>query len=557
MQRTRAEDGDLLQTKQREKIDEDGLSQRKVDLTSTAGQDFVQRAGKLNNTGLPDQLKAGIEKLSGYSMDDVKVHYHSDKPAQLQALAYTQGTDIYVAPGQENNLPHEAWHVVQQKQGRVQPTMQLQGVHVNDDAELEKEADMKGGQTLQMLDTDVHPFASAVGSSTKTIQMRLQLISAVANLYRDNRGGAYTLRWLGGNYYQVVNDGFVVLHTDADRYLMAGNNIYWDPVTGGAFKHLGGRCYLSMSQTTFVYSQGYYHPVPIVAHPELRDFLDRVWKLRDKVLKQWPINRALHLIYSEVYSKEGQNTKKVPEHKSPTIHKLVTFSLGKRAQIQFGCLIPLEQPTVVFDIQELYNMMTGFLDPQIKYAAYMGLSSGYYYFTINSEVKPNARIILNVAPDEVPGALDKLWPIVSASPLVQGMKAGGPIAAAQKLDSIIIYVNKEDGFRMLLTNIQHAGIPTVDLLPELVVRQSEGIGTADEPRKLDDKFISFGQKRVILAYMALKRADSQEMMRILGATYFAQAGIDVVNPSQEIGGLTNPGIGTEFRYLLALMNARP
>lgn len=77
-----------------------------------------------NNTGLPDQLKSGVESLSGHSLDDVKVHYNSSQPAQLNALAYAQGTDIHVAPGQEQHLPHEAWHVAQQKQGRVQPTME-------------------------------------------------------------------------------------------------------------------------------------------------------------------------------------------------------------------------------------------------------------------------------------------------------------------------------------------------------------------------------------------------------------------------------------------------
>lgn len=77
-------------------------------------------------------------------MDDVKVHYNSDKPAQLNALAYAQGTDIHVAPNQEKHLPHEAWHVVQQKQGRVQPTVQLQGVNVNDNEGLKKEADEMG-----------------------------------------------------------------------------------------------------------------------------------------------------------------------------------------------------------------------------------------------------------------------------------------------------------------------------------------------------------------------------------------------------------------------------
>lgn len=110
----------------------------------------AQREQKPNNTGMPDNLKSGIENLSGYSMDDVKVHYNSDKPAQLNAHAYAQGTDIHVAPGQEQHLPHEAWHVVQQKQGRVQATMQMKaGVPVNDDAGLENEADVMGARALQ------------------------------------------------------------------------------------------------------------------------------------------------------------------------------------------------------------------------------------------------------------------------------------------------------------------------------------------------------------------------------------------------------------------------
>jgi hypothetical protein len=102
-----------------------------------------------NRTGLPDNLKAGIERLSGMPIDDVRVHYNSAKPAQLQALAYTQGTDIHVGPGQERHLPHEAWHVVQQKQGRVKPTIQMiGGVSVNDDQSLEHEANSMGARAL-------------------------------------------------------------------------------------------------------------------------------------------------------------------------------------------------------------------------------------------------------------------------------------------------------------------------------------------------------------------------------------------------------------------------
>ena len=46
---------------------------------------------KENNTGLPDNLKTGMENLSGVSLDDVQVHRNSDKPAQVQAHAYAQG----------------------------------------------------------------------------------------------------------------------------------------------------------------------------------------------------------------------------------------------------------------------------------------------------------------------------------------------------------------------------------------------------------------------------------------------------------------------------------
>jgi hypothetical protein len=110
-----------------------------------------ERTTRPNNTGLPDQLKGGIEQLSGYAMDDVKVHYNSSQPGQLNAHAYAQGTDIHVAPGQEKHLPHEAWHVVQQKQGRVQPTMQMKaGVPVNDDVGLEHEADVMGAKALSL-----------------------------------------------------------------------------------------------------------------------------------------------------------------------------------------------------------------------------------------------------------------------------------------------------------------------------------------------------------------------------------------------------------------------
>lgn len=155
------EDDELLQgkfeTTQRAIGDDNELLQVKFDSSSDSEQAPVQREVKPNNTGLPDNLKTGIEDLSGYSMDDVKVHYNSNKPAQLNAFAYAQGTEIHLASGQEQHLPHEAWHVVQQKQGCVQPTTQLQGENVNDNGGLEKEADVMGVKAIQRYMTNFVP----------------------------------------------------------------------------------------------------------------------------------------------------------------------------------------------------------------------------------------------------------------------------------------------------------------------------------------------------------------------------------------------------------------
>ena len=130
---------------------------------------------KENETGLPGALKSGVELLSGYSMSDVRVHYDSDKPAQLNAHAFTQGSDIHIARGQQKHLPHEAWHVVQQKQGRVKPTMQMKGgVNVNDDDGLEREADAMGEKALLTRPPEAAPFEQPIqlAGSFGTLQLK-------------------------------------------------------------------------------------------------------------------------------------------------------------------------------------------------------------------------------------------------------------------------------------------------------------------------------------------------------------------------------------------------
>ncbi|MCG8419347.1 MAG: DUF4157 domain-containing protein [Proteobacteria bacterium] len=131
-------------------------------------------------TGLPDDLKRGIENLSGYSMDDIKVHYNSTRPAQLQALAYTRGTDIYLRPGREKHLPHEAWHAVQQKQNRVKPTFRAGGMAASDDTVLEQEADVMGARAQNFAAQNSRPIqTSGQDIVQRKIGAEIEVVGAV------------------------------------------------------------------------------------------------------------------------------------------------------------------------------------------------------------------------------------------------------------------------------------------------------------------------------------------------------------------------------------------
>ncbi len=129
-------------------------------------------AAEPNRTGLPDGLKAGVESLSGIDMSDVRVHTNSDRPGQLNALAYAQGSDIHVGPGQEKHLPHEAWHLVQQRQGRVAATTQVGGTPVNDDPGLEREADRMGAQAAQVGQRRADPAAATSPAPAVSTRVR-------------------------------------------------------------------------------------------------------------------------------------------------------------------------------------------------------------------------------------------------------------------------------------------------------------------------------------------------------------------------------------------------
>jgi len=104
---------------------------------------FHHRSGQ----PLPAGVRQKMEALFGQSFADVRVHVGPHVSA-MGAVAFTQGTDIHMAPGRyEPSTPrgqailgHELTHVVQQRAGRVRNPFGG-GVAVVQDRALEAEAD--------------------------------------------------------------------------------------------------------------------------------------------------------------------------------------------------------------------------------------------------------------------------------------------------------------------------------------------------------------------------------------------------------------------------------
>ncbi len=193
--------------------------QRKADMANNAAQ--RAEAPRPNNTGMPDNLKAGIESLSGFSMDDVHVHYNSSKPATVQALAYTQGTDIHVAPGQEKHLPHEAWHIAQQMAGRVSPTTNINGMPINDNAELEHEADVMGEKAVTQRK-----------ASIKTRPLDIKLIGK----------WAYNMGISFGKNKKMSHSHIIFSNDDEDVDIENRCHIQYDIMDGAKKNNIGFHC---------------------------------------------------------------------------------------------------------------------------------------------------------------------------------------------------------------------------------------------------------------------------------------------------------------------------
>lgn len=154
--------------------------------SAAAGFSFSPPLGeKGRGRPLPRRLRQALEHLSGYDLSDTRVHYDSPLPELVGARAFACGTTIYLQTGAAAALPHEAWHVVQQLQGRVQATRSLevaaQDLGINDQEELEQEADRMGARAARLARSGA-PLPSRASLRTGSVGPRvLQLITRVAD----------------------------------------------------------------------------------------------------------------------------------------------------------------------------------------------------------------------------------------------------------------------------------------------------------------------------------------------------------------------------------------
>lgn len=186
---------------------------------------------KANKTGIPDRLKAVVEHFSGFSLDEVRVHYNSDKPAEVGAHAYAEGMNIYIAPGQEQHLAHEVWHVVQQMKGDVSATTEVNGKNVNDDTRLETEADTIGNKALQTNTTDVPSTEEGSLEQKKITSNNIQLRAIAGDIHKtagqwETRGASETPA--------TINNTTLVSGTGPH----VGNKVLLSPTDGFIWGHL-------------------------------------------------------------------------------------------------------------------------------------------------------------------------------------------------------------------------------------------------------------------------------------------------------------------------------
>lgn len=152
-------------------------------LFASSNKSSAQLSEDNSNTGkstaLPQDVQTKMESSMGHDFSNVDIHENSGKASGIGAKAYAQGNEVHFAPGQFNPesekgqelIGHELAHVVQQREGKVEPTKKMgKGMSVNDDPALENEADMMGAKAAKGMAGSSGDSSGNTNVSTPVVQ---------------------------------------------------------------------------------------------------------------------------------------------------------------------------------------------------------------------------------------------------------------------------------------------------------------------------------------------------------------------------------------------------
>ncbi len=160
---------------------------------------------------LPGNVRSAMERSFGHNFSDVRVHPESPKAKDVGARAFTQGRDIYFAPGAyqpetedgKRLLAHELTHVVQQSGGAAEQPV------TSPEEEAEHAADAAvAGKPVQVSRGAV-PFGTRQNEERRPPSQRAVQNATERRQSSDvNRTGDFNLGGkASGNEYEFVKNG--------------------------------------------------------------------------------------------------------------------------------------------------------------------------------------------------------------------------------------------------------------------------------------------------------------------------------------------------------------
>ncbi|MFY1652531.1 DUF4157 domain-containing protein [Solwaraspora sp. WMMB762] len=192
-------------------------------------------SGTSGGRALPEGIRSSMEEALGRDLSSVRVH--EDKRAlSMNALAFTRGNHIHFAPGHyrpwtrqgEEALRHEIVHVEQQAERRVPVTGRLRGVGLNDDPQLERDADERGRRAARAegFHTRESPLAPKPPLDTGPLHATRLGDAApkeLAPLPLSTDSAAPIQRITMKDFNEVADDVEYILHQWDGRYIIGGS----------------------------------------------------------------------------------------------------------------------------------------------------------------------------------------------------------------------------------------------------------------------------------------------------------------------------------------------